>query len=76
MPLANQKQVVGLGGYRACSSYHKTTALLTLIVAVDRFWGLGSKCFITSDWNQSKRSVIMLKAGNYFVVMDGGQASG
>lgn len=40
MPLANQKQVVELGGYRPCSSYHKTTALLTLIVVVDRFWGL------------------------------------
>lgn len=37
MPLANQKQVVGLGGFRPCSSYHKTTALLTLIVLVDRF---------------------------------------
>lgn len=37
MPLANQKQVVGLSGSRASSSYHKTTALLTLIVAADRF---------------------------------------
>lgn len=45
MPLANQKQVVGLGGYRPCSSYHKTTALLTLIVVVDRFWGFGLEVF-------------------------------
>lgn len=41
MPPANQKQVVELGGYRPWSSYHKTTALLTLIVVVDSFWGLG-----------------------------------
>lgn len=75
MPLSNQKQVVELGGYRPCSSYHKTTALLTLIEVVDSFWGLGQKCFITLDWNQSSRNIIMLKSGNNFVVMDGGQAS-
>lgn len=75
MPLVNQKQVVVLGGFRACNSYHKTTTLLTLIVVVDRFWGLGQKCFITWKWNQSIRNVIMLKAGNHFVVMDSGQVS-
>lgn len=45
MPLANHKQVVGLGGYRPCSSYHKTTVLLTLIVVVDRFLGFGLEVF-------------------------------
>lgn len=45
MPLANQKQVVNLGGSTDCSSYHKITALLTLIVVVDRFLGFELEVF-------------------------------